>query len=227
MREIADRVFVGRRGEIHAQRIVFRHRVNRRDKKIARITFFAVAAHISQNQRRAVHGRQRLRRIAIAVQHRVNRLQVATIVGAVIEVVIGLGEREIKRLCTETTRRRERVPRRPPERAQLGCQPVLEFADAGRVDFAQPASTGVVQRCSPDFLEQLFDHGADAHHLGRLLHKVGYRTLFVPVHRHPGVGDDLNVVVVGVRRHPLSNPSYSGCYGAHHRRPGGGDPRHS
>jgi hypothetical protein len=56
---------------------------------------------------------------------------------------------------------------------QLGRQALFEFPDTGRVDFAQPVAAGVVERGRAHFLEQLFDHGADPHHLGRLLDKVG------------------------------------------------------
>jgi hypothetical protein len=37
------------------------------------------------------------------------------------------------------------------------------------VDVAQPVAAGVVQRRRPDLLEQLLDHRADPHDLGRLL----------------------------------------------------------
>ena len=61
--------------------------------------------------------------------------------------------------------------------AQFRRQAVLELADAGGVDLAQPGAAGVVQRCGPHLLEQLLDHGADPHHLGRLLDQVGDRAL--------------------------------------------------
>ena len=59
MRQIHDRVPVGRRGKFHLQGIVLRDAVNCRDQQIARITFLAVTAHISQDERRPVRGWQR------------------------------------------------------------------------------------------------------------------------------------------------------------------------
>ncbi len=59
--------------------------------------------------------------------------------------------------------------------AQFGRQPVLEFANAGAVDVAQPVAAGVVERCGPHLLQQLLDHGADPHHLRRLLDEIGQR----------------------------------------------------
>ena len=100
--------------------------------------------------------------------------------------------------------------------AQFGGQAVFELADRGGMDLTQPAAARVVQRCGPDLLEQLLDHGADPHHLGRLLDQVGDRALVVVVLRRHGVGaaDDLDVVVVGVGSHGLSipsGPSFIGC----------------
>src|SRR5580693_5810182 len=87
---------------------------------------------------------------------------------------------------------------------QFRRQPFFEFADAGGVDLAQPVAGGVVERGRPYLLEQLFDHGADPHHLGRLLDEVGQRPVIGVVilrGRHqPRVKatDDFDVVVVAV-----------------------------
>ena len=59
--------------------------------------------------------------------------------------------------------------------AQLGREAVGELADRAGVDVAQPAAAAVVQRRRPDLLQQLLDHGADAHHLVGLRHHVGDR----------------------------------------------------
>ena len=65
--------------------------------------------------------------------------------------------------------------------AEFGGQAVFELADAGGMDLTQPAAARVVQRCGPDFFEQLLDHGADPHHLGGLLDQVGDRALVLVV----------------------------------------------
>ena len=86
--------------------------------------------------------------------------------------------------------------------AQFGRQPVLELANAGAVDLAQPVAAGVVERCGPHLLEQLLDHGADAHHLRRLLDEVGQRLGVAVLVGSVGIAaDDLDVVVVGVGSH--------------------------
>ena len=63
----------------------------------------------------------------------------------------------------------------------------------------------VVEWRRAHLLEQLFDHGADPHHLGRLLDQVGQRPVIgvfginVPGGRHqPGIdaADDLDIVVI-------------------------------
>src|SRR5690606_25868810 len=58
---------------------------------------------------------------------------------------------------------------------QLRRQPLLELAHRGTVDLLEPGAAGVVERSGPHLLEQLLDHGADAHDLGRLLDHVGQR----------------------------------------------------
>ena len=58
---------------------------------------------------------------------------------------------------------------------QFRRQTLFEFSDAGGVDLAQPATAGLVERRRPHLFEELFDHGADPHHLGRLLDQVGDR----------------------------------------------------
>ena len=100
--------------------------------------------------------------------------------------------------------------------AQFRRQPVLELADAGAVDLAQPAAAGVVERCRAHLFEQLLDHGADPHHLGRLLDEVGHDlpSASSPRVDRPVAADDLDVVVVGVRTHPFrsrlrSSPRHS------------------
>ena len=60
--------------------------------------------------------------------------------------------------------------------AQLGGQALLELADRRRVDVAQPVAAGVVQGRGADLLEQLLDHRADPHDLGRLLDHVADAT---------------------------------------------------
>src|SRR3712207_4024816 len=58
--------------------------------------------------------------------------------------------------------------------AELRGQALLELADRGGVDVAQPVAAGVVQRGGADLLEQLLDHRADPHDLRRLLdHEIG------------------------------------------------------
>jgi hypothetical protein len=98
--------------------------------------------------------------------------------------------------------------------AQFRRQTVLELADAGGVDLAQPVAAGFVERCRAHFLEQLLDHGADAHHLGGLLDQVGQGALIrvVVAHRHEAriaAPDDLDafeirVIVAGTQssHHP-------------------------
>src|SRR5271157_6382514 len=91
---------------------------------------------------------------------------------------------------------------------QLRGQPLFELPDAGRVDLAQPVTAGVVQRGGAHLLEQLLDHRADPHHLGRLLDKVGHRGLVVGgvllAAGTAGAVDDLDVVVVGAGTHVLT-----------------------
>src|SRR5215217_2824673 len=92
---------------------------------------------------------------------------------------------------------------------QFGCEAVLQLADAGLVDLPQPVAAGVVERCGPNFLQQLLDHRADPHHLGGLLDEVGQRlaaAVLLGLYR-PVAADDLDVVVVSVRSHPIQIPS--------------------
>ena len=60
---------------------------------------------------------------------------------------------------------------------KLGREPVLKFLDGVLVDLLQPRPALLVKRCGLNLLEQLPDHGADPHDLGRLLDHLGYRTL--------------------------------------------------
>ncbi len=57
--------------------------------------------------------------------------------------------------------------------AQLGSQPFLQLDDRPLMDLAHPVPAGVVQRGGLDLLQQLLDHAADPHHLGRLLDQAG------------------------------------------------------
>ena len=65
--------------------------------------------------------------------------------------------------------------------AQFGRQPLLELADRRLVDLAQPRPAGLVERRRADLFEQLLDHRADPHHLGRLLDLIGERAGVVTV----------------------------------------------
>jgi hypothetical protein len=62
------------------------------------------------------------------------------------------------------------------------------------VDLGEAGATGLVQRRAADLVEQLLDHGPDAHDLGRLLDQVGgvARRLVVGLFGHPHavLGDD-------------------------------------
>src|SRR6202012_899157 len=60
---------------------------------------------------------------------------------------------------------------------KLGCEPVLKFLDGVLVDLLQPHAALLVERCGLNLLEQLADHGADPHDLGRLLNHLGDRAL--------------------------------------------------
>ena len=68
---------------------------------------------------------------------------------------------------------------------QLRGQPVLEFLDGALVDFGQPGPGRVIQRRALHLVQQLLDHGADAHDLGRLVHQVGHAGAAVAQLRHP------------------------------------------
>src|SRR5262245_9925363 len=67
---------------------------------------------------------------------------------------------------------------------QFRRQAVLELANAGAVDFAQPVAAGVVKRCGAHFLQQLLDHGADSNELRRLLVQIGKRLTGVLFGQH-------------------------------------------
>src|SRR5581483_3693148 len=73
--------------------------------------------------------------------------------------------------------------------AELRGQTLLQLLDRILVDLAQAVAGGLVQRCRADLLEQLLDHRADAHDLGRLLHHVGeaarMRLVLVRAPGHP------------------------------------------
>src|SRR5580765_1721040 len=72
---------------------------------------------------------------------------------------------------------------------QLRGQTVLQLGDRRVVDLGEPGATLVVEWRAADLFEELLDHRADPHHLGRLLDEVG------GVVRAPGPV----VVVSGVR----------------------------
>jgi prephenate dehydratase len=91
---------------------------------------------------------------------------------------------------------------------QFGRQPVLEFLDGRLVDLLQPLAALLVERRGADLLEQLPDHAADPHHLGRLLDHLGDRPLpaLVPLAATGGkpVGsdhEDLRVLALARGRH--------------------------
>ena len=74
---------------------------------------------------------------------------------------------------------------------QLRGQAVLEFLDRALVDLLQPGPALLVQRRRPDLLQQLPDHAADPHDLGRLLHHLRDRALVLaarPPAGHPIIG---------------------------------------
>jgi DNA-binding NarL/FixJ family response regulator len=71
------------------------------------------------------------------------------------------------------------------------------------MDLGKAGATRLVQRCAAHFFEQLFDHGPDAHDLGRLLDQVGGVADLVVLagsfrNPHPVLGDhdDLPQLVV-------------------------------
>ena len=55
---------------------------------------------------------------------------------------------------------------------ELGRQAVLEFLDRALVDLLQPGPALLVQRRRPDLFQELPDHAADPHDLGRLLNHL-------------------------------------------------------
>ncbi len=57
--------------------------------------------------------------------------------------------------------------------AQLGRQAVLQLDDRPLVDLPEPVAAGLVERRRADLLQQLLDHAADPHDLGRLLDQAG------------------------------------------------------
>jgi hypothetical protein len=60
---------------------------------------------------------------------------------------------------------------------QLGREPVFELLDRALVDRLQPGPALLVQRGRPDLFQQLPDHAANPHDLGRLLDHLGDRAL--------------------------------------------------
>ncbi len=56
---------------------------------------------------------------------------------------------------------------------QLRREAVLELVDRPAVDLPEPHPAGLVQRRGPHLLEQLLDHRADPHDLGRFADRVG------------------------------------------------------
>src|SRR5690606_10755438 len=92
---------------------------------------------------------------------------------------------------------------------ELRGQALLQFPDRGLVDLLQPGAAGLVQGRRAHFLEQLLDHRADAHHLGRLFDQVTevfaallglVALLRLPggAHRFAVLSDDEDVRVAGV-----------------------------
>ena len=79
---------------------------------------------------------------------------------------------------------------------QLGGEPVLELLDRTMVNVGQASSPGLVEWGVAHLLEQLLDHRADAHDLGRLLDQVGRVGLLATSARAPCVS--VAVAVVGV-----------------------------
>ncbi len=63
---------------------------------------------------------------------------------------------------------------------QVGREAVGQLADRLLVDLPEPAPAGLVEGRLADLLEQLLDHRADAHHLGRLLDRLGRLLGVVP-----------------------------------------------
>ena len=55
---------------------------------------------------------------------------------------------------------------------QLGGQALLQLGDRARGGSHQPGPAGLVERRAAHLLEQLLDHAADPHHLGRLLDQL-------------------------------------------------------
>jgi len=56
--------------------------------------------------------------------------------------------------------------------AQLGGEALFQLADRAGVDVLQADAAGFIQGRGAYLLEELFDHRADPHHLGGLLHHV-------------------------------------------------------
>ena len=84
---------------------------------------------------------------------------------------------------------------------ELGCEALLELLDRAGVDLLQARPARLVQLGRANLLEQLLDHAADPHHLGRLVDHCG----------------DGTVVHLVVARGPPRRPSRS----ARPRRPAG------
>ena len=66
---------------------------------------------------------------------------------------------------------------------QLRRQALLELLDRAPVDLLEPRPAGLVQRRRPHLVEQLLDHAADPHDLGRPRHQVRDRGAFVSARR--------------------------------------------
>ncbi|MDQ0942079.1 hypothetical protein QFZ67_003784 [Streptomyces sp. V1I1] len=82
---------------------------------------------------------------------------------------------------------------------QFGGEAVLQLLDRAGVDLLEADPARLVQRCCSDFLQQLLDHAADAHDLGRLFHHFRHRDLarlvvtVTAAECHPVLSHDKNV----------------------------------
>ena len=65
--------------------------------------------------------------------------------------------------------------RRSSSSRSSGARPCSSSRIERLVDLLEPVAAGVVERCRAHLLEELLDHGADAHDLGGLLDHVGER----------------------------------------------------
>src|SRR5438046_185476 len=87
---------------------------------------------------------------------------------------LGLGDPQLG-VARQVVGERQRQPLELVD--ELGREAVLELLDGALVDLFQPGPALLVQRSRPDLLEQLPDHVADPHDLGRLLDHLGDRAL--------------------------------------------------